>query len=50
MIQAGIKLTLVNDTLVKKDFKLDIANPNNGYEKISKNFEVHVVEFDITKE
>lgn len=50
LIQAGIKLTLVNDTLVKKDFKVNIANPNNGYEKISKNFEVHVVEFDITKE
>lgn len=50
LIQAGIKLSLVNDTLVEKNFKLEITDPNNPYEKTSKDFEIHVVELDITKE
>lgn len=50
LIQAGIKLSLVNDTLVEKNFKLEITDLNNPYEKTSKDFEIHVVELDITKE
>lgn len=49
LIQSGIKLNLVNDTLVRTDFKIGVKDPEIACNYIDKDCELHIVEFDVTK-